>query len=198
MEKSTQASKAELRRRLQALRKNLTTEEIVGKSQEIARRVSQLAAFQEARTLLIYCALPDEVQTGSIMNSARQSGKRVCVPLLIDSGTDMQVVDWPVDDSQWAKGPFGVSQPRAETAKRVEVDQLDLILAPGLAFDSKGGRLGYGKGYFDRLFADTRSDCLRFGLAFDFQVIDEVPMDSEDKSLHGVITDKKLYPAPPQ
>lgn len=198
MEKNTQASKAELRRRMQALRKTLTTSEKAEKSQEIACKVSQLEAFQEARTLLVYCALPEEVQTGAIVDSARQADKRVCVPLLIDSEADLQVVDWPVDDNQWVKGPFGISQPRVETAKRVEVDQLDLILAPGLAFDAGGGRLGYGKGYFDRLFADIRPDCFKFGLAFDFQVIDEVPMDSEDKRLHGVITDKKLYPAPPQ
>ncbi len=171
------------------LRKELTPEEIELKSRNIALKTAQLDVFKAAETVMVYRALPDEVQTGKIIELARLEGKHVCVPYLLDSQKELRVAQWPTKPEGWEKGPFGILQP--EPARFVPIATLDLILAPGLAFDSNGGRLGYGKGYFDRLFSGTRQDCCRLGLAYDFQVIDIVPMDLSDQVLNGVITDQR-------
>ena len=189
MRKSSQVSKAEIRQQMQRQRKALLPGDIENKSREIASRATHLDLFQAAETILVYRALPEEVQTGQIIELARQVGKHLCVPYLEDVQKDLQVAQWPEEPENWIAGPFGILQPKA--ARIIPAEALDLVLTPGLAFDNCGGRLGYGKGYFDRLFASTRPDCFRLGLAFDFQVIDEVPMSPDDQVLNGVVTEKR-------
>ncbi|QPJ60589.1 MAG: 5-formyltetrahydrofolate cyclo-ligase [Candidatus Nitronauta litoralis] len=189
MDKSSQDSKAKIRQQMSCLRKGLLPEDIEKKSGEIARKTVQLNMFRAAKTVMVYRALPDEVQTEEIIALARRIGKQVCIPYVLKGHNKLGVARWPNETEGWVAGPFGIQQP--EPARFISPDVLDLVLAPGLAFDCNGGRLGYGKGYFDQLFTSTRPDCLRLGLAFDFQVIDDVPMDTNDQALNGVITDKR-------
>ncbi len=191
MNKSSSAGKADIRQKMLHLRKTVSPGENEKKSGDIACRVTSLDIFRSAETLLIYRAMSAEVQTGQIIEIARQAGKRVCVPLIVEGQNNLQAVEWPKETNGWTSGPFGIPQPLVESALQVPVNQLDLVLAPGLAFDNRGGRLGYGKGYFDRLFDSTRTDCFRLGLAFDFQVIEKVPMSPDDQALNGIVTETR-------
>ena len=93
------------------------------------------------------------------------------------------------------KDRYGIPEPE-EDAPHINPDKLDLIVAPGVAFDNRGGRIGYGAGYYDRYFkkiSNERSNIIKkIALAYNFQVIDNVPMDEQDVKIDCIITEKHI------
>ena len=187
-------SKQEIRRRLRALRQSLAPGEIEARSRQIENRVRALEDYAEAGALLVYLALPEEVQTGALIEEALRSGKRVYVPVVVPGASDLNLAEYTGPECLDQPGPFGLRQPRPGSGFP---DRLDLVLTPGLAFDRAGRRLGFGKGYFDRLFARLSPECLRVGLAFEFQVIPRVPAGPGDRPVHRVVTEKETIVCAP-
>lgn len=98
----------------------------------------------------------------------------------------------PLSDlSDLKRSKFGILEPRQDV--EISPQEIDLIFAPGLAFDLKGMRLGYGGGFYDRLLSNIKKTTPVIGLAFDFQIVELVPCDERDQAITGLITEKKLY-----
>ena len=93
------------------------------------------------------------------------------------------------DDLQ--KGTFGILEPKPEAMNLVAPDELDLVLVPGIAFDKRGYRLGYGGGFYDAFLAQTKS--VKVGLAFDFQIVDLLPTREEDERVDLIVSEKTVY-----
>lgn len=184
-------SKQDIRRRLKALRQRLAPEAVRDKSAQIACRVQALTEYRDAACVLVYLALPQEVQTDAVIAAALQAGKRLFVPVVVPGKADLLISPLTDPAAVAATGPFGIRQPSAESGPPASPEILDLVLAPGLAFDRRGHRLGFGKGYFDRLFAQLPPPCRRVGLAFDFQVLEDVPATAGDRPVHRVITERE-------
>ena len=117
---------------------------------QLTQRFIQLPAFQEAQTLATYLSMSHEFSTASLIQAALQSGKRVCVPRTYPQGR-MEFVEYDPDILE--KTRFGLLEPN-ETGKAVDQSEIDLIHVPGVVFQSKGYRIGYGGGYYDRYLAD--------------------------------------------
>ena len=117
---------------------------------QLTQRFIQLPAFQEAQTLATYLSMGHEFSTASLIQAALQSGKRVCVPRTYPQGR-MEFVEY--DRNILEKTRFGLLEPN-ETGKVVDQSEIDLIHVPGVVFQSKGYRIGYGGGYYDRYLAD--------------------------------------------
>ena len=117
---------------------------------QLTQRFIQLPAFQEAQTLATYLSMGHEFSTASLIQAALQSGKRVCVPRTYPQG-QMEFVEYDPDILE--KTRFGLLEPN-EQGKVVDKAEIDLIHVPGLVFQSKGYRIGYGGGYYDRYLAD--------------------------------------------
>lgn len=117
---------------------------------QLTRRFIQLPAFQEAKTLATYLSMGHEFSTASLIQAALQDGKRVCVPRTYPQGR-MEFVEY--DPNILEKTRFGLLEPN-EKGKLVEQSEIDLIHVPGVVFQSKGYRIGYGGGYYDRYLAD--------------------------------------------
>ena len=117
---------------------------------QLTQRFIQLPAFQEAQTLATYLSMGHEFSTASLIQAALQSGKRVCVPRTYPQGR-MEFVEYDPDILE--KTRFGLLEPN-ETGKVVDQSEIDLIHVPGVVFQSKGYRIGYGGGYYDRYLAD--------------------------------------------
>ena len=117
---------------------------------QLTQRFIQLPAFQEAQTLATYLSMGHEFSTASLIQAALQSGKRVCVPRTYPQGR-MEFVEY--DPNILEKTRFGLLEPN-ETGKVVDQSKIDLIHVPGVVFQSKGYRIGYGGGYYDRYLAD--------------------------------------------
>ena len=117
---------------------------------QLTQRFIQLPAFQEAKTLATYLSMGHEFSTASLIQAALQLGKRVCVPRTYPQGR-MEFVEYDPDILE--KTRFGLLEPN-EKGKLVDKSEIDLIHVPGLVFQSKGYRIGYGGGYYDRYLAD--------------------------------------------
>lgn len=118
--------------------------------EQLTQCLLELPAFQEAKTLATYLSFDHEVSTAGLIQAALQLGKRVCVPRTYPQG-QMEFVEY--DPNILEKTRFGLLEPN-EKGKLVDKSEIDLILVPGLVFQSKGYRIGYGGGYYDRYLAD--------------------------------------------
>jgi 5-formyltetrahydrofolate cyclo-ligase len=184
-------TKAELRRHLLAQRAMLTPVEIEKHSAVIGAYVCALPAFSVSHTIMVYMALPQEVQTRLIITQAPQSQKRVAVPVI--RGRDLVAVALNEAPTQLRRGRFGILEP-CGTHCVIHPQEIDCIAIPGIAFDTRGGRLGFGKGYYDRFLRQVPATTYRCGLAFGIQMVPCVPQAPHDICMHGIVTEQGCIP----
>ena len=136
-----------------------------------------------ARTILLYSALPDEVQTQSLMDELVRQGRSVLLPKVINK-TDMELRRYtcPQDLSL---GAYGILEPSGE--RFTDYATIDVAIIPGMAFDREGHRLGRGKGYYDRFLSQLTSKTYKIGVCFPWQQVDDVPTDENDIPVDCVI-----------
>ena len=152
-----------------------------------------LPGLTDACVILAYFALPSEIDPLCCVSALRRRGATIVYPRVAGAGVlGVHVVD---DELELLPGPFGLSEP-SERASRTDLHLVDAVVVPALAFDQHGMRLGYGGGYYDRLLPDLRSDCLRIGLAFDEQIVAELPAQKHDAAVDVVVTPTRvIHPA---
>jgi len=184
-------TKAELRRHLLARRAMLTPAEIAQYSTVIAAHVCALPSFCVSHTVMVYMALPQEVQTMPIITQARQAQKRVTVPVIRGQGLVAVALSEP--PTQLRRGRFGILEP-CGPQRVIHPQEIGCIAVPGIAFDTRGGRLGFGKGYYDRFLRQLPATTYRCGLAFGIQVVPYVPQAPHDICMHGIVTEQGCIP----
>jgi 5-formyltetrahydrofolate cyclo-ligase len=187
-------TKAALRRHLLAQRAMLAPAEIARHSTAIAAYVCALPAFCASQTVMVYMALPQEVQTMQIITQARQAQKRVAVPVV--RAQDLVAVALSEGPTQLRRGRFGILEPSG-TPRIIHPQEIGCIVVPGVAFDTRGGRLGFGKGYYDRFLGQLPATTYRCGLAFGIQVVPCVPQAPHDICMHGIVTEQGGIPCLP-
>ena len=180
------ALRAEARARLRALPADARAAE----SAEVARRVWTLPEVAEARTLLCFASLADEVDTDAIAAEARRRGIAVVYPRCLAGGAmTLHAVE---AEEGLRPGRFGIREPDAERCAVRAVAEIDAALVPGLAWDRTGRRLGRGAGYYDRLFADPAWRGFRCGLFFAASEFPALPADPWDVPLDAVVTRREI------
>ena len=142
--------KKTLRKETIAARKRLPESVKTQADEQLTQRLLELPAFQEAKTLATYLSFDHEFSTAGLIQAALQLGKRVCVPRTYPQGR-MEFVEY--DPEILEESRFGLLEPN-ERGQVVDKAEIDLIHVPGLVFQSKGYRIGYGGGYYDRYLAD--------------------------------------------
>ena len=185
-------SKSELRREVLKARSRLSPLEVAQKSELITWRVLSLGEFRRARTIMAYMDFRNEVKTGELIRASMAMGKRVAVPL-----TDLQhkrlipslLQDFPGD---LAPGAWGILEPRPGSLRPLEPEELDLVIVPGVAFDEKGNRLGYGGGFYDRFLPQTRPGAVWLALAFELQICPEISPGPHDCPVHLIVTEERV------
>lgn len=171
--------KKDLRTRIKLLKKQHTKEQLLEQSAVILSKLEQHPAFQEAHTVMIYSALPDEVQTETFLDKWRHK-KQIVLPTV--AGDDIIPVEL-AENTGFAVGDFNILEPQNEPY----TGDYDLIVVPGVAFDKNGNRIGRGRGYYDR-FLCKHLNVKRIGVCFDFQLVDEVPTEPTDIKVDEVIS----------
>lgn len=184
--------KQELRARGLALRRNLPNHDQL--SRRVTERLMRLPEYQAAMHLGVYVGTASEVQTLPVIQSAWSLGKRTAVPCCL--GDELELF-WIEDLGELSPRTLGILEPKAEIRampqRRAPVTSLDLIIVPGVAFDRSGGRLGHGKGYYDRLLQAIPVGTASIALAFACQVFPEVPMLDRDVFVDVVVTESALF-----
>lgn len=175
-----------IRKQIFAARKTYTDQQIEEMSKKITERLETLPEFQNAQRILAYADYNHEVMTGFIIEAAWKAGKEVAVPKVV--GQDM-VFYKLTDFSQLEKGYFGIPEPaRGEIVQWEEA----MMVMPGVAFDKDNHRVGYGGGFYDR-FLEKHPQVTRVAVAFDFQILPEVPTEPTDISPQFIVTESKVY-----
>ena len=171
--------KKELRANIKLLKKQHTKEQLLEQSEIILSKLEQHPDFQKAHIVMIYSALPDEVQTQAFLEKWRHK-KKIILPTVV--GDDIIPVELAVNTG-FVVGDFNILEPQNEPY----TGDYDLIVVPGVAFDRNGNRIGRGRGYYDR-FLCKHLNVKRIGICFDFQLVDEVPTEPNDIRMDEVIS----------
>ena len=160
------------------------------KSAEIEKQCFLLPDFVASDWVFAYISLGHEVATRGLIKRLLAMGKHVCVPKF-DEPTQQYVASELRDfDKELRKGKFGILELDPEAMRRVQPEKLDALLVPGLAFDDAGNRLGRGRGFFDRILRETRG--AKLALAYDLQLVKEVPTEKHDVRMDYIITETKV------
>lgn len=186
-----QNEKARLREEMVARR--LAVPDRDRRSAEIHTRVFALPYWERAAVVSTFVGIKSEVATTPLITTALASGKRVAVPVVEGDRLQLYRID-SLDELQPA--PFGLLEPPKELRRkhrRVVSTTVSLFIVPGLAFDRAGGRLGYGKGYYDTLLAGTKPVVPKVGVGFEAQMVPEVPMGPTDVRLPIIVTEAETY-----
>ncbi len=124
-----------------------------------------------------------------MIREAFRLNKEVFVPLVDKEEGRLQVARIPHLEIEFVRGAYGVQEPAPQWREVSSPDRLDLVVAPGLAFDTSGGRIGYGGGYYDRLLKQIPAEAIQIGVGFDFQVLNSIPRMDFDMPVQFVITE---------
>lgn len=184
--------KSSLRKRILALRRAQSSRHIEKKSDNIKGELFTFSTFDEAKTILFYLAVKDEVQTEKMIEESLRKDKRVVVPF----------IDWqrkeilPSEIKDLAKdikiGILKIPQPKKNFYSPFSPASIDLVIIPGVVFDRKGNRLGFGGGFYDRFLGKLSDITKLVGLAFELQLVDNVPSQSHDVAVDYLITEKGI------
>ena len=182
-----QHAKLALRSRMRAVRAALPKSACDQRSAEINERVLALQEFERAATLLTFASIHNEVRTRLSIEAAWAAGKRVALPRVAGDELQLHVVD---SETTLIDGAFSVPEP-TEEAERVPPAEIDLAIIPALAVDPRGYRIGYGGGFYDKLIPQLCRACT-CAVAYDFQLVSEVPELAFDVPVDIVVTDQRV------
>lgn len=184
--------KEAMRNKIKSQRKSLNRNEILGKSRKIQVKIEKLPEFKKSETVSFYVAKKEagEVETRGIIKSSLDKGKKVSIPLVVEDNLELSLIRDL--DQELNSGAFGVQEPKSGYIRPLPISNVELIAVPGLAFDLDGNRLGYGKGYYDRLLDSELPKTLIIGLGFEFQIKEKVPHTKEDVPVHKIITENRI------
>lgn len=183
-------AKLSLRNQLRSVRAALPSSACDARSAEIAKRVLALPELEGATTVLAFASIRNEVRTRPIIEAMHRAGKRVALPRVVEDGLVLHLFE---PGEELVDGAFSVPEPPRE-APHIEAADVEFGLVPALAVDPRGYRIGYGGGYYDKLLPALRgaSTCV---LAYDFQLVAEVPELPFDAAVDLVVTDARVIRA---
>lgn len=177
--------KSALRLRARAARRAITPELRQAYADAVAERVLALPEIERADAVLLYGASPEEVETLPLESELRARGVRVAYPRV--AGRRRLTLHWVDERAELVSGSFGLLEPNAEAACALPAE-IDAIVVPGLAFDASGGRIGYGRGYYDYLLSEECMGVPTIGIAFDEQMAERVPCEERDVRMSVMVT----------
>lgn len=182
--------KEQVRKRALLARRGMRPEEREEASRRIVSRIAGSDVFRKAATVLIYQAMPDEVDLSGLNGCPGSDGKRICYPHVLGSGKMEALL--PRGPEGWRKGSFGIMEPDPETSEHVRPEEFDLILCPCTAFDEDGRRMGMGGGYYDR-YLPRCDKAVIAAVAFEAQKLPSIPTEDTDVCMELVFTEREVY-----
>lgn len=179
--------KKALRARALAARDEIPTAERARRSEAIAERLMGLPEVAAATTVMVFSSFGSEVETGPIIRRLTARRVRVLLPRVVER--EMHAVPYAPGD-RVSRASFGAEEPR--DGEPADPGEIDVVVAPGLAFDLRGHRVGYGGGFYDRFLKLTRQDALTVGVCFGAQIVDEVPHGRGDLPVSRLVTEEEV------
>ena len=170
---------------------SLSEKEKKKRSRLIEDRLFEFANFLESRIALLYISSPQEVQTESILKRCFDFNKLVILPM-ISEGSEIRLLKIKNLKTDIIRDVDGALIPDQERCQSVPIDCIDIAIIPGLVFDEKGGRIGSNEGYYNRLIPKLPITTRKVALAYEDQIVPQVPMEPNDKFVDIIISDSRI------
>jgi len=184
------SEKQEIREKLLRCLLALTKEEIERRSKNVNDKLSELSIYKQAKVVMGYYPLKGEVDILQIVRKDLGS-KRFCFPVMDLEAKNLRIFEITNLNSDFVSGPWGVMQPDTKKTKEVDIKEIDVVIVPGLAFDRKRSRLGRGGGFYDRFLQNITPPTTKVGVAFDFQILENLPTNlSWDQKVDTIVSEK--------
>lgn len=162
-------------------------------SDKIERKLLLQDVVLKCHVIFVYVSFRSEVQTHTLIQKLLQQGKQVVVPVTV--AANKKLIPVIIHNfNELNPGYCSILEPRPEIRATQQIfgADIDLVLLPGSVFDIRGGRMGYGGGYYDRFLANEAPQSLRIGLAYDLQVVDKIDLQAHDELVDLIVTEKRI------
>lgn len=188
-------NKGDIRRELLTRRDAISVEERHAASEAVAERLRGEGEYKSAKAVLLYVSFRSEVGTRGLIEAALRDGKTVIVPKVDRKAHRLKLFEIRNVTRDLEAGYMGIYEPVEHLTRLAGPEEVDLVVLPGVGFDAAGRRLGYGGGYYDRLLEELKPGAGLIALAFEAQIVDEIPAEPHDKRVHKVVTEKRTIKA---
>jgi phosphoribosylglycinamide formyltransferase-1 len=155
----------------------------------IMDRFLRLPQFNSSKRILLYASKESEVHTEGIIQSALSLGKKVCLPVTLRESKSLEIYEIKSLE-ELVPGAFGILEPQRLAERKIQPPEVDLVVVPGVSFDRRGHRIGYGMGYYDSLLSKMKA--VKIGLAYDMQLVPHVPNEPHDVAVDFIVTENEL------
>ncbi len=182
-----------LRKKILAQRDALSRAEIRKRSTSAIQRLEKLDTFRQSHCPLFFISFRSEIDTHELIKARLAASLPVLVPKSIIPDRRLEIFRIHHWESDIESGAYGILEPRPDMAEKiVNPDIIDTVLVPGSVFDRHCGRYGYGGGFYDRFLQRETPDAVRIGLAFNFQVMEHIPLKPHDQRMDIIVTDSEI------
>ncbi len=180
--------KAEIRKQLKERRNVLLTDFVMKNSTKMAEILFKTVVYKNSECIMLYKALGNEVNTDAIFEKGLADGKTLVFPVT-DSKSGV-IVPYSADrNTVFNKGGFSVEEP--QNSHEIQAGEIDLVIVPGIGFDMKGNRIGFGKGCYDGFLKECNA--VKIGLCYGFQVVENIPAEEHDIKMDYILTEKGFF-----
>lgn len=184
--------KDEMRRNILNQRKEIPKEQVEQNSEAVFKNLSDLKEYNDAQNVMLYLAFRNEIITQEIIEDSLNKGKRVFIPVAVPETKELIVSELKSLEDDLEAGNYSILEPKPEALRPTPPQEIDLVLVPGVAFDKRGYRIGYGGGYYDRFLPKLKKGASTIALAHELQIVDKVEEDEFDYPVQYVITENRV------
>lgn len=170
----------------------LSPEQIEEKYNIIENKLFEFANFLESQQVFLYPPGSKEIPTENIIRKAMEIGKSIILPVFTDVKNTFLLYKISHFDKDLVLNAHDMLEPNPERCKKIALDDVDIAIIPGLAFDDKGGRMGFGNNYYSKLITKLPETCRRVSLAYEDQIVDQIQMESRKYTVDIIITDTRV------
>ncbi len=187
--------KQKLKDKVSEKREALSNGEVKEKSSKIRENLFSLPELKDAKNVLFYVSFNNEVNTIGMIKELLINGEKNIIVPFVEKGNPILQLSGLKDFNELEPKTYGILEPKEGKIKKFNINNLDLVIVPGVAFDKSGHRIGYGFGYYDRFLKKLSKDAIKIGLCYDFQLIDKIPEEKHDVPMDIVVTERKVFKA---
>ncbi|MDW7669344.1 MAG: 5-formyltetrahydrofolate cyclo-ligase [Bacillota bacterium] len=186
-------NKNEIRKVISKRRKSMSENEVKEKSKIIIEKLMNTDEFKKAKNLMVFLSFDNEVYTFDLIEKAMNMGKKVIVPYTVKDTCEIIPTLLKSIEEDLEVSNYGYMEPKKDKIQPILEENIDMTVVPGLAFDEKMNRIGFGKGYYDRYLTKTKKESKNIAIAYDYQVLEEIPSEDFDVKMDYIITEEKIY-----
>lgn len=172
-------------------RQSILEIDVISKSNIIIKALLDTDFYKSSRVIMTYVSFRNEVKTKNFIVEALKT-HRIIIPMSILETKEIELSELKNYDQELSVGAYGILEPKKEFARTVSHGIIDLVIVPGAAFDVEGNRIGYGAGYYDKFLSKLDKSVPKVALAFDFQIIENVPAHEYDVPMDYIITENRV------